>query len=276
MDAIELIPHGQAETKRWQLFGEARYSIDLSADDLFTRVIDLRTEVKASMKQHHRESKYLEALQLGLKLLANSTSYGTLVEVNVDEREDEQPATLYADKVRRIEAHNVEKPGNYFAGPMGALIPAAGRLLLAIAERLASDRGIGYVLCDTDSMAFARPHNMDRDTFRARVQEIADWFKPLSPYRGDGALLEIDKLNDWESQGHGRSLLGAPRRRGSACPLYCLAISAKRYVVYNKIHDEEVQSEGASTRAPAKPAGSEAGQGHGYRIRKFSSTVPGT
>lgn len=235
VDAIELVPHGRVVTTHWRLFGDERYSIDLATDDLFTRVIELRSEVKATMKTldpHNEEFQHLDGLQLALKLLANSTSYGVLVEIIVDERADPQPATLYADKVKRIKACNVEKPGRYFAGPVGTLIPAAGRLLLAIAERLGADRGIGYVLCDTDSMAFARPEHMDREAFRAHVRDMVDWFSPLSPYREGGALLELEELNDWE---------GAP------CPLHCLAVSAKRYAVYNRL-----------------PDGS-------FRIRKFSS-----
>ena len=71
--------------------------------------------------------------------------------------------TVHAGQSHKTRVTTVEEPGPYFAGPVGTLIPAAGRLMLTIAERLARDRGIGYVLCDTDSMAFARPDTMSRE-----------------------------------------------------------------------------------------------------------------
>lgn len=83
----------------------------------------------------------------------------------------------------------MEKPGPYFAGPIGTFIAAGGRLLLGLAERLAADRGVGYVFCDTDSMAFARPAAMAREEFLRRVNEVVDWFTPLSPYKDRGPLL---------------------------------------------------------------------------------------
>jgi len=137
----------------------------------------------------------------------------------------------------------LERPGTYFAGAVGALIPAGGRLFLAIAERLAANRGIGYAMCDTDSMAFARPDGMSREEFRQRVQEIREWFTPLSPYRGTPddpntpPIFEEEEENQWH---------GEPE------PLSFLGISAKRYALYNRLPDGT------------------------YRIRKFSSHGVGT
>jgi hypothetical protein len=55
------------------------------------------------------------------------------------------------------------------------LIPAGGRLLLAIGERLAADRGLVSVFDDTDSMAFADYHKVySRQEFREKVREITD------------------------------------------------------------------------------------------------------
>jgi hypothetical protein len=85
LDAIELVPHGRVETIAKALFGDKRYQIDLACDDLFTRVINLRTDIKNELKSSGltaERREYLEALQLGLKLLANSTAYGALVEIN--------------------------------------------------------------------------------------------------------------------------------------------------------------------------------------------------
>jgi hypothetical protein len=163
LEAIELVPSAEKiATKPWKLFGDERYAIDLTTQDFFTEVINLRSEIKAQLKQalaegDTEESTYLDALQLALKLLASSTSYGILVEVNADEAVSEpQPITVYSWRTRETTTTVLERPGEFFAGAVGALIPAGGRLLLALAERLATDRGLLYAMCDTDSMALAR------------------------------------------------------------------------------------------------------------------------
>ncbi len=240
IEAVELVPVGRVETRPLTLFGDARYQIDLDRQDFFTEVINLRTEVKADMKRatSDDERDNLDGLQLALKLLANSTSYGVLVEVNADDdKARRQPITVYGMDTRATFTNKVERPGPYFAGAVGTLIPAAGRLLLALAERLATDRGIGYALCDTDSMTFARPDGMEREQFRALVQEVIEWFTPLSPYRDKPPIFEREDVNDWQ---------------GVPTPLYCIAVSAKRYALYNRVNDGD------------------------YRIRKFSSHGVGT
>jgi hypothetical protein len=186
---ITLQPHGvQNGLKPIKFFGEPNYEIDLKRDDLFQRVIDMRAEVKDDNP----------AMALGLKLTASATAYGALIEFIVDEHKTPRRTTVYhgTESTRRlaraalpsddggfeISGYKAERAGAWFA-PWGPLIPAGGRLLLAIAERLAADRGLGYAFCDTDSMAFVRPEGMSRDDFRARVQQIAGphgWFQELT------------------------------------------------------------------------------------------------
>ncbi|SFM86951.1 DNA polymerase domain-containing protein [Nitrosomonas communis] len=235
VDAFKLVPQGRIKTKVWNLFGDKHFTIDLEKDDLFARVIEMRADIKRQMKhqeQHSDEFLYLDGLQQALKLIANSTSYGVLVEINLDDSLDRAvPVKVYTDQCQHSKTKALEEPGPYFMGPCGALIPAAGRLLLAMAEKLATNRGIDYALCDTDSMAFARPEGMDRETFYAKLKEICDSFKPLSPYRNQPELLKMEDVNYFN---------GKPE------PLYCIGISAKRYALYNRTET-------------------------GYRIRKFSS-----
>lgn len=130
--------------------------------------------------------------------------------------------------VFEISGYKAERAGAWFA-PWGPLIPAGGRLLLAIAERLAADRGLGYALDDTDSMAFARPDEMSRADFRARVEEIAGprgWFQALNPYSNDDALFNIEPVNYAHDN---------PKQLE---PLYVLAVSAKRYALANRRGEE--------------------------------------
>lgn len=235
IDAFKLVPEGRIGTKQWKLFDDERFSIDLATDDLFARVIEMRADIKKQIKNYQVDSSealYLDGLQQALKLIANSTSYGVLVEINPDDSEKKNiPVQIYTDQCTQGKTKSIEEPGLYFMGPCGALIPAAGRLLLAMTEKLATDRGIDYVLCDTDSMAFARPKSMNRESFRNKIQEICDCFKGLSPYRNVSEILKIEDANYFNNRPE---------------PLFCIAISAKRYALYNRIDS-------------------------GYRIRKFSS-----
>jgi hypothetical protein len=169
--------------------------------------------------------------QKGLKLMAASTSYGVAAEIIVEEREYEREAILYAYQTKRMRHKTMEKPGKYFNGIIAPLIPAGGRLLLAIAERLARDRGLDYVLCDTDSMSFERPAGMDRETFHSHVKDVTDWFQPLLPY-ASGRLFEMESQN-W-------GLADGKPVDGQWEPLYCLAVSSKRYALYNLVDGEVI------------------------------------
>ena len=241
IDAFELVPQGQVATKSIKFFGDDRFVIDLTRDDFFVRIIEMRIEIEKLAKacKDDAERDRLNAMAEALKFIANATSYGKLVEINIEEREERRAATVYAGEgnAKRVWVHKIEKPGKYFAGPIGALIPAAGRLLLAMAEKLAVDRGMSHVFCDTDSMCFTRPHGMPRWEFHAHIEAIVDWFTPLSPYRDQSdtpiPILKIEDVNYRE----GKQELGYE-------PLYCYAVSPKRYVLYHKLsYEAAVQAE---------------------------------
>lgn len=223
VDVMQLIPHGRVETKPIALFSDENYRIDLNESDFFTSVIDLRTKVKQDAKQYSKDSDefiYLDGLQLALKLLANATSYGLLVEVTPDDHEKPQSGAVYTNQEKHICTNLLEKPGQYFAGVIGTLIPAGGRLLLAIAERLGLDRGICIGMNDTDSAIYIKPEAMSRESFQTNISDITHFFDALSPYSTGGALFEMEDAN--YDQG------------GMIKPLYFLGISTKRYAVFNK------------------------------------------
>ncbi len=250
---ITLEPHGvQQELKPIRFFGNPDYEIDLERDDLFQRIIDMRAAIKGSDP----------AMSLALKLLASATSYGALIEFIVDEHKTPRGTTVYhgTEHTRRlaraalpsddggfeISGYKSERAGQWFA-PWGPLIPAGGRLLLAIAERLAADRGLAHACCDTDSMCFVRPDEMSREDFRARVEEIAGphgWFQALNPYSNDDPLFNIEAVN---------YALDDPNRLE---PLYVLAVSAKRYSLANR----RISSSGAEEWIIRKASGH--GLGH--------------
>ena len=227
VDAILLHPDGEIETTEFDLFGRPEYRVDLKTDDLFTRIIDIRTEIKANVaKATDGQAKARsKAMEQAVKELANATSYGVLMEINTEDFESLQDHQLIAGEIslkRRIKRR--ETPGTYFAGPLGTLITGAGRLLLAMAERLGRERGLGYLFCDTDSLCFARPDGMHQDEFRGAVRQVCEWFRPLSPYKDGGGILRLEDCNFVGGQLH---------------PLFGVAVSAKRYVLF---HDAEPES----------------------------------
>lgn len=207
IDAFILTPSSRKiNTNTVALFGDDRFSIDLSKQDLYTTVIDLRDDVKKQMKgladkddeASKQEYNFLSNLQLALKLLANSSSYGIRVETREVNRED--------------------VAGKYNAMPVGIHITSGGRLLLGIADCLGKQYGLEHAMCDTDSFAYAKPDNMNKEDFYKAVDAIVARFKPLSPYRGEGAIFELEDVNFYNKQ---------------ACDLYAYCISTKRYCLFN-------------------------------------------
>src|SRR5262249_9111924 len=145
--------------------------------------------------------KNLDMEQLALKILANATSYGIFIELNVEDDDGARPFAVHASQGSRATTGTKrEQPGRFYHPLLATLITGAARLMLAICERLASDRGLEWAFCDTDSMAFADVFNETPDTFRAKVHEITEWFVPLNPYEQEGgkppaSILELQKQN---------------------------------------------------------------------------------
>lgn len=203
--------------------GNSLYRVDPYNDDFFKRVIELRQATKRQMKDASSDERdRLDIEQNALKICANSTSYGIWVEVNVEDRPRPRSVTIFnsTDAQFTLDTDKAEMPGSYFHPLLATLITGAARLMLAIAERLATDAGLDWSFCDTDSMAFAKPDKMDGDDFTARVRSIVDWFEPLNPYEFGGSILKIEDVNDG-LDGDGLE------------SLYCLAISSKRYALFN-------------------------------------------
>ena len=153
---------------------------------------------------------------------ANSTAYGIFVEINRDDAPKPEPLNVYGPdgECQTIPSKAIEQPGKYFHPLLAVLITGAARLMLALAERLTLDHGLEWVFCDTDSLAIAKPEGMDRNEFKKKAFHVIDWFIPLNPYKKPGSILKIEDINDGKDE-------------NSLKPLYCLAISAKRYALFN-------------------------------------------
>ena len=96
--------------------------------------------------------------------------------------------------------------------------------MLGIAERLCIEKGLDWAFCDTDSLAIAKPDDMDQSDFFERAQSICDWFSTLNPYEKKGPIFKIEDANYPITENEENSNLE---------PLYCYCISAKRYALFN-------------------------------------------
>jgi hypothetical protein len=228
VEAITFSPRDpQSGLKTVKIAGNPDYEVDPAGDDFFKRLIDLRTTVKAKHKKATGPTRdALDSEQQALKILANSTSYGIFVEINVADLDTPEKLTCYGPDGAgfSVDSSKVEEPGKFFHPLLATLITGAARLMLGIAERLCMEKGLDWAFCDTDSMAIAEPNGMGQAEFFECAQSICTWFASLNPYEKKGSIFKIEDANYTIA---GDSV-------GSALePLFCYCISSKRYVLFN-------------------------------------------
>jgi len=217
----------QSGLRQVKIAGNPDYRIDPYKDDFYRRVIDLRASIKARLKNAAPADRaVLDSEQLSLKILANATSYGNFVEINVEDLSRPRQRTLhgYSGDPLEISTDKSEQPGRYFHPLIATLITGAARLMLAITERLSLDYRLDWAFCDTDSMAIARPAGMVEADFAEKVSAIRRWFEPLNPYAAKGSILKLEDAN--------YRIVGGKLTQDTE-PLYCFAVSAKRYALFN-------------------------------------------
>jgi hypothetical protein len=227
--AISFDPRGVQKGMKTVKLGTG--SIDPYRDDFFRKVIEERKGKKTS-----------DPLYYFLKILANAGCYGIYAEVNRFQFGKNSPkdVEIFSGMEHRIERTcTVERPGPWYFPPVSALIPAGGRLLLAMLERSVIDLGGTYLMCDTDSMAVVAsenggiiecnggPHRTPegQDAIKAlswaEVHKVVNKFQSLNPYNPKivpGSILKIEDIN-FDTDGRERHVWG-------------YGISAKRYALY--------------------------------------------
>jgi hypothetical protein len=236
VQAVRFVPrHPQYDLRPLDVAGNPDYRVDPYSDDLFVRLIDLRGEVKRHAAAARAAGDDALAERLGgeeqsLKITSSATSYGIMIELNPDELDKPTTTDCYGLDGERFAAQvrRHEQPGRCFHPLIATLITGGARLMLTLAELKAAQEGIGWLFCDTDSLAFTRPDGITRQEFQAAVERVRPWFRPLSPYAGKPDLLELEDVNYQLIDGDST---------GELEPLYGLAISPKRYVLYNLTKD---------------------------------------
>jgi len=223
LEAFRLVPFGkQRGLKSIKL--RSAIQVDPRNEDFFTRVIEYR-----------KQNKKDERLQYFLKILANSTSYGTYLELNplrTDPSNRPKIEVYSGDQTFSQPAPDtIEQPGSFYFPLLGALITSGGRLLLAMIQRCVQEAGGTYLCCDTDALTIVASKAAGKvqmpkgtPTIKAlsweQVDDIAQRFDSLSPYNR-AIVPHLLRLTDenYDKNGKQRQLFG-------------LSIAAKRYALY--------------------------------------------
>jgi hypothetical protein len=173
------------------------------------------------------EKTRLKSDQQSVKILATATSYGIFVELNVEDYAAAKPMIGYGVRPQafKFKAKKFEKPGRYFNPLLGTLITGAARLMLALAEHQVSEKQLDWAFCDTDSIAIANIRNLPSSEFKATALKVCNWSRDLNPYGEDRSILQLEDVNFPEGKDGDLEVLDPP---------YCLAVSAKRYVLFNR------------------------------------------
>jgi hypothetical protein len=238
VEAFRIAPIGRAKGLKPITF-RGQVPIDPRSQDFFKVVIEERMRLAARSDLSDAERKRLKR---SLKTLGSATSYGIFAQMDRRESDKKVKLTCYGIDPEPYECKvkHPEAPGEYCFPPLASLITSAGHLLLALLERLVTDRGGTYAMEDTDSMAIVAnepggevpcpggPHRTEdgREAIRAlsweEVKEIVALFDRLNPYDRTSVkdtVLKIEPDNYDPVTEEQRQL-------------WCLAISAKRYALF--------------------------------------------
>ena len=176
-------------------------------EDLFKKLIEARFAIKKQNIDHNKE---LDQIQKILKIIANSTCYGKFIQIDTRNTILEKKVTVYGLGTFDANTFKIENPAKFFHPIISIFLTAGSRLILAAAEYLL-EQNKGYMMyCDTDSVFVSPDH----------TKLIQDFFRPLNPY---SEKIEMFKIQEED----GRELKN----------VLCLAISSKRYVVYEYQND---------------------------------------
>ncbi len=206
----------------------AGQTIDPATDDFYQRLIIHRNAIKSKLDAADDADKpALKSDEQGIKILANATSYGIFVELNVGDYVKAQRMIGHGGRSEslRFKSKAFEKPGAYFHPLLATLITGAARLMLALAEHQVIEQGLDWAFVDTDSIGIANTRNLPREEFVATALRVRDWFKDLNPYGEDCSILQLEKVN---------FPVGIEDKLEAIDPPQCLAVSAKRYALFNR------------------------------------------
>jgi hypothetical protein len=222
--------------------------VDPEHDDFFRVIVDERLSLASRDDLSAIEAKRLDK---ALKILASATCFGIYAQMDRQEDDGKVEVTcrgIDPDPYKCKVAHP-EFPGEFWFAPLGSLITAGARLMLALLDHCVSELHGCYVMEDTDSMAIVAtehgglvpcpggPFGMPggsavRALSWREVNEIVARFAKLNPYTDNSrSILKIERDNYDPETSKQRQI-------------YCLAISSKRYALF--LRDDDGNSHPAS------------------------------
>jgi hypothetical protein len=201
--------------------------VDPRRQDPFVRMIEQRQRVRRDTTLDEEERERLDKF---LKITANATAYGVLARFDRREPAKPVPVNVYGPDEEPTDSlvPSPEDPGPFCFPPVACSITAAARLMLALLERLVRDKGGQYAFCDTDSMAIVATR--DATTIDCPTADGRNAIRTLSWRQLQTILSRFDHLNPYD-----RTLVASPwkvEQESMTHPLWCYAISAKRYCLY--------------------------------------------
>jgi hypothetical protein len=269
-EAFKIEPIGMMDgLKPVEFRGQVR--IDPRTQDFLKVVIEERMRLPKRKEMSEAER---DRLKRSLKTFGSATSYGIWAQMDRQESKFKVDfmcygidATPYPCRVQ-----HPESPGEFCFPPLAALITGGGHLLLALLERLVTDRGGTYAMEDTDSMSVIAseqgglvlcpggPYRTSdgHDAVRAlswkQVRTIVRLFARLNPYDRAAVKDSILKIEDDNFD---------PQTKKQR-QLWCLAISAKRYALFLRDRDGEpaLLRRGVNNGEKGENRWSEHGLGH--------------
>jgi hypothetical protein len=238
VEAFKIEPVGTMDGLKPVAF-RGQVPIDPRTQDFFKAVIEERNRLAARSDLDKSER---DRLKRSLKTFGSATSYGIFAQM--DRKESTKPVklTCYGIDPESYECtvKHPESPGEFCFPPLASLITGGSHLLLALLERLVTDRGGTYAMEDTDSMAIVASQHGGlvpcpggpykgadgceaiRALTWAQVDEIVELLDRLNPYDREAVkdpILKIEADNFDPKTEEQRQL-------------WCLAISAKRYALF--------------------------------------------
>jgi len=229
--ALRFEPKGRTRGLSRIAFGEAG-AIDVRQENLYRALIEERARARGNVALPEAERHRVEQF---FKIVANSL-YGVTAEMN--RRVTTRPETLEVHGLRTfpVTMDDPEEPGDFFFAPQASLTTAGGRLMLAILERLVTDRGGTWAFADTDSFAIVSSEHGGQVPCATRdgrgsvtalpyaeVEAIRTEIGRLNPYNPAVVpnFLKLEKVN---FEGGDPTL---PRR-----DLWAYSVAAKKYVLF--------------------------------------------
>jgi hypothetical protein len=253
LQGIGFSPNGKQEKMRPVMLAN-KIPVNPFKDDFFKLLIEERERFK---KHEDVTAEEKERINMTLKLLANSTSYGITIELNRKNKKKNNRVNVYSNDKFQSFIKWYEEPGKYFFPIMGVITTSASHLMLALAQVLVKKAGGIYAMMDTDSIAIVANEDAFTMYYRYENQKYAipviskytafhiiEKFTSLNPYAKDavkGSILKVESENyppdenPITIQAHTKQIGYLDKNFiGLGDNLFGYFIASKRYALYNK------------------------------------------